>query len=227
MRTPKLRPLTITSSFVVATDANTSDDVQFTNYARPLEQQSHYFDQVTLCEAALASTAALSFFEPMTISHGGTSRRFLDGGFYQNNPVAILWREALAQFDHTDAELPQRIRCMLSIGTGKVGPRCLDGTVRHVALRFKELVTRTDNTAKEFLRAHQDLARVHRYMRFDPPYMENIGLADAKMRDRIAELSAFYGSDADHQTRLLQLQEAAGSEQSTSYLEHEERASFA
>ena len=163
----------------------------------------------------------------MQISHCGINRAFLDGGFYQNNPVLILWREALAQFNLTDAELPQRIRCILSIGTGKIGPKRLDGTVKHVGQRFKELVTRTDNTAKEFLRAHQDLARVHRYMRFDPPYMEDIGLADAKKKDQIVELSAVYGNDPDHHTRLSQFQEAAGSEQSTSYLEREERESFA
>lgn len=180
-----------------------------------------------MCEAALASTAALSFFEPMKISHGGISRTFLDGGFYQNNPVSILWREALVQFNLTDAELPQRIRCILSIGTGKMGPKALNGTVKHVAKRFIELVTRTDDTAKEFLRAHQDLATIHRYMRFDPQYMEDIGLADAKKKDRVAELSAYYGNNPDHQTRLLQSQEAAGSEQSTSYLEHEEQVNFA
>ena len=64
-------------------------------------------------------------------------------------------------------------------------------------------------------------------MRFDPQYMEDIGLADAKKKDRVAELSAYYGNNPDHQTRLLQSQEAAGSEQSTSYLEHEEQVNFA
>lgn len=158
----------------------------------------------------------------MPISHADITRTFLDGAFYQNNPVFILWREALAQFSLTDAELPLRIRCILSIGTGKVGPKAFNGTAKHVAKRLKELVTRTDNTTKEFHRAHQDLARQARYMRLDPPYMEQIGLADATKRSKIAELSDAYGNDPAYQTLLSQFAEAAGSEQSTSYLDFAE-----
>ena len=214
-------------SFVVATDSNTGDDVEFTNYSRQSEQQSSYFDQVTVCEAALASTAALSFFKPMQISHSGITRTFLDGGFYQNNPVWILWREAEEVFRLNNADLSRNIRCILSIGTGKVGPAALNGTVKHVAEKLKDLAFRTDVAANEFHRAHQDLATCHRYMRFDPPYMEEIGLADSKRKDRIAELSASYGNNPAVVTMLLQLQQVAGLEQSMSFLQHQERVGFA
>ena len=213
--------------FLVATYRNTSDSAIFSNYPRPFEQQSQWMDQVTLCEAALASTAALSFFDPMLISHGGISHWFLDGAFVANNPINILWNEAQRQFDGASTHLSDRIRIMLSIGTGKMGPAAISSKVTQILKVLVRLALQTGNTAKTFHETNMVLALNYAYMRFDPPYMEDVGLDDADKKDLISELTSAYGHEPDQIQRLHHFQRVAGTEQSTSFTAYEEQESFA
>ena len=183
-------------------------------------------DEVTLCEAALASTAALSFFEPMLISHGGISHPFLDGAFVANNPVNVLWNEAKRQFVTGSAHLSDRIRIMLSIGTGKMGPAAISSKVPKILKVLERFAFQTGNTANTFHETNMALALEYAYMRFDPPYMEDIGLDDADMKNLIAARTARYGNEPDQTQRLHHFQRVAGTEQSTSFIEYEEQESF-
>ena len=225
--------MTIFSSFVVATYRDTSQSAIFSNYPRPFEQQSEWMNQVTLCEAALASTAALSFFKPMPIAHGGISHVFLDGAFVANNPVNVLWNEAQRQFvtgssssSSSSAPLSDRIRIMLSVGTGKMGPAAISNQVVKILEVLRRFALQTGETANTFHETNMDLAVEHAYMRFDPPYMEDIGLDDANMKDLISARSLAYGNDAEQTQRLHHFQRVAGTEQSTSFVEYEEQESF-
>lgn len=209
--------------FVVATYQETGHREIFSNYQRPLAQQSEWLDQVTLCEAALASTAALSFFDPMLITHAGISHQFFDGGFVANNPINVLWNEAQTQFlsGGPPAHLSDRIRIMLSIGTGKMGPAAISSRATKILSVLERFALQTDNTARTFHETNMSLALDHAYMRFNPPYMEDIGLDDAKKPSLIAALTAAYGNDPDQTQRLHHFQQVAGTEQSTSFPEHE------
>ena len=224
--------MTFFGRFVVATHQDSGDRAIFSNYPRPLEQQSAWVDQVTLCEAALASTAALSFFEPMRISHGDIQHSFLDGAFVANNPVQILWTEAQKQFV-AGTPLSDRIRTLLSIGTGKMSPKtaAISVKVTQILEVLKRLATETDGTAKTFHETNMELALKRAYMRFNPPYMDDIGLDDALKKDLISSRSMTYGNDMDQIQRLYDFQQVAGTEKSRSFVEYtaeiEEQQSFA
>ena len=211
----------------MATYKDTSDSAIFSNYPRPFEQQSEWVDQVTLCEATLASTAALSFFDPMLIRHRGISHAFLDGAFVANNPVNILWNEAQQQFADGPAYLSDRIRIILSIGTGKMGPAAISSRVTEIFSVMTRFALRTGETAKIFHSTNMELALKNTYMRFDPPYMEDIGLDDVNKKDLISAKTISYGNDPDQIQRLHHFQQVAGTEQSTSFTEYEEQQSYA
>ena len=220
------------SRFVVATHQDSSDRAVFSNYPRPLEQQSQWVDQVTLCEAALASTAALSFFDPMSIDHGGIKHSFLDGAFVANNPVNILWNEAQKQFVGI-TPFSDRIRVLLSIGTGKMSPATMEISIKATKILdvLKKLVSETDGTANTFHETNMELALRGAYMRFNPPYMDDIGLDDALKKDLISSRSMTYGKDSEQIQRLYNFQRVAGTEESRSFFEYtaeiEEQQSFA
>lgn len=216
----------------MATHQKSGDRAIFSNYPRPLEQQSEWVDQVTLCEAALASTAALSFFDPKHISHGGIEHIFLDGAFVANNPVNILWNEAQRQFV-ASSPFADRIRVLLSIGTGKMSPAAAAISVKakNILDALTKLATETDGTAKTFHETNMELALRGAYMRFNPPYMDDIGLDDALKKDLISSRSLTYGDDPEQIQRLHSFQRVAGTEKSMSFVEYtaeiEEQQSFA
>lgn len=65
-------------------------------------------------EAARATSAASSFFDPIAI--GLENRLFTDGGTGANNPIRQLWTEAKEIW--STEPLEENIRCIISIGTG-------------------------------------------------------------------------------------------------------------
>src|SRR6187402_2545693 len=76
----------------------------------------------TICEAARATSAATSFFEPVTI--GPRKRKFVDGGLGANNPVEQLWNEAQNIWcSNREVELSTLLKCFISIGTGNPGKK--------------------------------------------------------------------------------------------------------
>jgi len=73
--------------------------------------------QCTIWEAARATSAALTFFPPVTFRnyHGS---KFVDAGVGCNNPTRILVKEAKAYY-RTKGYKATRTTCLVSIGTGQ------------------------------------------------------------------------------------------------------------
>lgn len=93
-------------TFVVAISGGSRELTHFTNYPKSGES-STFYDKVKLWEAARATSAATSFFEPMFID----GSKYWDGGVGANNPVDRLWREAKEAFGPDLLE--PRVRCVL------------------------------------------------------------------------------------------------------------------
>lgn len=74
------------NSFVCSIDRDTKDMVRLRSYNLSDEPAI----RATVCEAALATSAATTFFNPISIGH----RTFADGGFGANNPVDEVEGEA-------------------------------------------------------------------------------------------------------------------------------------
>lgn len=102
-------------SFICTVDHDTNRIVRLRNYALPDEPNI----AATVCQAALATSAASTFFEPVTIGN----RTFADGGLGANNPVDEMEEEATNIWCSKSGDLKAQVKCFLSIGTGILGLR--------------------------------------------------------------------------------------------------------
>lgn len=82
----------------------------------------------TILEAARATAAATSFFEPVSIG----ARRFVDGALGANNPVDEVEGEA-SDIWCPETELKPLVKCFISIGTGNPGKKAMEDRL----FRFK------------------------------------------------------------------------------------------
>jgi calcium-independent phospholipase A2-gamma len=188
--------------------------VHFTNYHK--DGESAMYDSVTILEAALATSAATTFFEPKKILSGGIYRTFLDAGLGENNPVNRLWIEAKAQFG--PGALEPQIRCLVSIGTGKPNLFAFGERLKDVGQSIIDIATQTENTANNFYEAHQELTNRDGYFRFNPPDITEIGLDEAGKRGMIEARTEVYVSDpVVRQGMMLRFKQASGDEESASF----------
>ncbi|KAF4838828.1 Calcium-independent phospholipase A2-gamma [Colletotrichum tropicale] len=96
--------------FVTATKktgSNSSAPAILRSYVHPLGKTP--LDSVRLWEAARATSAAPSYFKPITVD----GLTLMDGGLQTNNPLGWAWKEVSMAFG-----LGSTVRCFLSIGTG-------------------------------------------------------------------------------------------------------------
>ena len=147
--------------FVCALSKETADTVLFTSY--PSRGSSDMYHKARIWEAARATSAASSFFDPIKIGQFG--EEFVDGAVGANNPVTQLWNEAKNVW--SDEALEGNIKCLISIGTGIPSLDSYGSSLFEIAKTLKDIATETEKTAESFHRAHSDLDDGHRYFRFD------------------------------------------------------------
>ncbi|KAF2814425.1 uncharacterized protein BDZ99DRAFT_555088 [Mytilinidion resinicola] len=112
---------------VTATDETGRKAITLGNYSRPdasrgNRRRSNYefprpddpFTELTLWEAAAATSAAPPYFEPFI--HSCTGRTYLDGAFYNNNPVRVVHRERKLLWPDLNGKHPD---ILLSLGTSQ------------------------------------------------------------------------------------------------------------
>jgi predicted acylesterase/phospholipase RssA len=127
-------------------------------------------------EAARATSAASTFFDPIKIGRYG--EEFVDGAIGANNPVRELWTEA--QDLWPKGSLADRIKCFVSIGTGQPAVKAFGADVIEIGKTMVEIATDTENTARLFEMEHRDLLREGRYFRFNVDKgLEDVGLEEA------------------------------------------------
>jgi patatin-like phospholipase/acyl hydrolase len=90
--------LTSRTSFVCVVNSEIGDVEQLTSYERDVESMSTFHDNIRIWEAARATSAATSFFDPISIGRGNLRQSFVDGATGANNPVRRLWQEAQRQW---------------------------------------------------------------------------------------------------------------------------------
>lgn len=157
-------------------------------------------DQATILQACRATSAASSFFDPLTMRIGKLGAdyedKFIDGALGYNNPIRQLWTEAS---DVWDGPMDGKIACVVSIGTGKpalvgFGPGALD-----MGKRLLAVSTETEKTAGEFYNDHRHgLVKSQRYYRFNVGHgLEKIGLEEAKEKLVIIRATKEYLKDGE------------------------------
>ncbi|GAB7351737.1 hypothetical protein MBLNU459_g2321t1 [Dothideomycetes sp. NU459] len=179
--------------FVCATNGNTSDTVLLTTYRRE-QGNTNLFNNTRIWEAGRATSAASSYFDPITI--GPLKQRFHDGGTGANNPIRQLWTEA-KQILAPHGPLEDRLNCIVSIGTGIPTLHDFGTGVVSAPQSILRIATETEHTARHFLQEHQDLSRDGRYCRFNAPSIRDISLDKAEDLPAISAKTDHYLEGAE------------------------------
>jgi len=101
----------------------------------------------TICQAALATSAATTFFEPVSIG----DHSFADGGLGANNLVDEVKGEASNIWYSETGDLKPLVKCFISIGTGNPGKAFEDSIIKFLYQMVVQIATETENTEKRFI----------------------------------------------------------------------------
>jgi len=97
----------------------------------------------TIVQAARATSAAPTFFEPVKLDVGVTLR---DGGLLNNNPLDELISEVTTKREFSG----KQIACIVSLGTGIMKPKIQGDRLAAVAQSCVDIATNTETTHKKF-----------------------------------------------------------------------------
>lgn len=198
-----------------ATSGNTSTPVLFRSYPSKRDSSSLY-REAKIWEAARATSAAPTFFDPIRI--GSTARIFGDGGTGANNPIDEMWKEAI---DICEGEpLIDNLGCVVSIGTGVPNLKRFGSSVKDVAESIIRIATQTEETANNFHHAHPELnSGQQRYFRFNTPRgLGEIDLDEASEVGMIEDMTIHYLKDENTYKQVQICAKAIGEKHSGSSL---------
>lgn len=116
----------------------------------------------TIWEAALATSAASGFFDPVKIG----ARQFIDGALGANNPVEHVESQAMDVWCDDDGNLKPLVKCFVSTGTGNLGKKPIEDRFDKFILgTLIKIATETEHTAEKFTqrwRQHYEEKRLFR-----------------------------------------------------------------
>lgn len=137
----------------------------------------------TICEAALATSAATGFFDPVAIG----ARQFVDGALGANNPIVEVEGEAANIWSSGTGDLKPLVKCFISIGTGKPGKKALEDNVfKFLSKSLVGIVTNTEETEQNFVARWAKHYDDNRYFRFNVDQgLQEVGLAEYKEQGRM------------------------------------------
>ena len=162
--------------------------MQFTSYISR-SGNSDLLQCTKIWQAARATSAASSFFDPISI--GPNHETFIDGAVGENNPIRALWDEA--KYVWPGGRLEDRVKCVVSIGTGVPSMDAFGTKLWEIAKTLQRIATETERTANNFHRDHMDLSRAYQYYRFNVSQgLQNVGLEDSSQRALISAATRNY-----------------------------------
>lgn len=158
--------------------------------------------RATICQAALATSAATTFFNPVYIG----VRKFADGALGANNPVDEVEGEASDIWCLKTGNLKPLVKCFVSIGTGNPGNKAIDDKMwKFLSKTLVDLATQTEHTERKFVdkwRQHFDEGR---YFRFNVDHgLQNVGLAEYCEQGAIEAATDSY---LDHRSQVVRLRD--------------------
>jgi hypothetical protein len=174
------------TSFVCAADCDTKDIVRLRSYSLPDESNI----PATICQAGLATSAATTFFDPVSIGH----RTFADGALGANNPVDEVEGEASNIWCSETGDLKPLVKCFISIGTGNPGKKAFQvGIIKFLSQTAVQISTETENTEKKFVARWAQQFDNSRYFRFHVDQgLQNIGLHEHKKKGAMEAATESY-----------------------------------
>ncbi|THX40566.1 FabD/lysophospholipase-like protein [Aureobasidium pullulans] len=200
-------------SFVCTIDCDTKTMVRLRSYSLPDEENV----PASICQAALATSAATAFFPPVNID----GRSFADGGIGANNPVDEVEGEASSIWSPATRNLQSLVKCFVSIGTGNPGIHAFeDGIPGFLSSTVSQIATETEATDKKFIARWARHYDQKRYFRFNVEQgLQDVGLAEYQMEATIEAASDAY---LDHTSQEYGVRDCIRnlSKKQSVYLEH-------
>jgi hypothetical protein len=192
------------NSIVCATEYESTDIHIFSNYNRRGAAFDDIYEEALIWEACRATSAALTFFDPITIGErvesGNSGMVFLDGATGANNPVKELWVEASTVFGE---DFENRLQLAVSIGTGRPDIRAFGNNLQGVAATMVRFAVETERTNKAFERGHMSLIRDDRFFRFSVQVgLGGIGLEDVRRQPLVRAATHGYLEQTDVDRRV-------------------------
>jgi hypothetical protein len=174
------------NSFVCTADRDTKDIIRLQSYSLPDEPNIC----ATICQAALATSAATTFFDSVSIG----DRMFADCGLGANNPVDEVEGEASNVWCSETGDLKPLVKCFISIGTGNPGKKAFeDSMIKFLGKTMVDITTETENTEKKFIARWAKHFDEKRYFRFNVDQgLQGIGLDEYKKKGTIEAATAGY-----------------------------------
>ncbi|KAF2148358.1 FabD/lysophospholipase-like protein [Myriangium duriaei CBS 260.36] len=186
--------------FVCVTSAGSAMTKVLASYYRR-RGSAEVYREAKIWEVVRATSAASTFFEPVTIGRSG--RRYLDGGTGANNPVFVLWREAYDTFCQS-GRLEDDLNCLISIGCGiKSFKPSGENDVGQLTKTLAIIATETEETARRFLDSRPKLYDTGTYYRFSAPSVGDISIDRPEEKGVIFQLTDHYIDSKEVQDRML------------------------
>ncbi|KAH6889761.1 hypothetical protein B0T10DRAFT_40027 [Thelonectria olida] len=158
----------------------------------------------TICEAALATSAATGFFDPVDIN----GMKYVDGALGANNPVDEVEGEARDIWCPISGDLKPLVKCFISIGTGNPKMKRVEDRIdKFVSSALVGLATETADTAEKFVRRWGQGYEDHSIFRFNVDRgLEAVGLAEFQHTATIKVATSNY---LEGQAQISQLRHLA------------------
>ena len=156
----------------------------------------------TICDAALATSAATGFFDPVSIR----ARQFVDGALGANNPVDEVEGEASNIWCSETGDLKPLVKCFISIGTGNPGIKAIeDNMLKFLSRTLVDFATDTESTERKFIAKWRQHYDEKRYFRFNVEQgLQGIGLAEYKEQGTIESSTESY---LNHQAQKFRVRD--------------------
>lgn len=201
------------SSFVCAA----SKDLNGIERLRAYNYRWKKFPACTICEAALATSAATGFFDTVQIG----ARRYVDGALGANNPVRQVESEAATLWRRGHGDVKPLVKCFVSIGTGNPGKKPIEDRVdKFISNTLVDMVTETEKTAASFIESWQEHYDNGRFFRFNVNQgLQDVGLAEHEKRGVIEVATEQYMTETEQQSRVRACVQNLRQKQSVSEVE--------
>ena len=170
----------------MAARESNSEPAILRSYKNP-EKEWLLSDECAIWQACRATSAATTFFEPVSIGKFG--QRFVDGGILYNNPIQLVALEARDLW-------PEQEAIILNIGTGSPTSPRFAGNLADIAAAMGRILTRCENTYNEFFESHQEMVGRGLLFRFNVIHgLEHVGLNEYNEVARIVDATETYLDD--------------------------------
>ncbi|EXM14370.1 hypothetical protein FOTG_17220 [Fusarium oxysporum f. sp. vasinfectum 25433] len=163
--------------FVCATSKLDAATYRFRSYTSQKSSLS-----ATICQAARATSAATTFFNPVSIE----GMKFVDGALGANNPVDQVEEEATEIWCPSTGNLQPLVKCFLSIGTGRLPAYSIGDRVDKFIGALAKMATDAEKMAEASTKRWRQHFEQGRYFRFNVDHgLQAVGMKEYRKKREI------------------------------------------